>query len=133
MPNSLPQQPIALVVEDEPELQEIYRTVLEAEGWEVRVADNGERALHLFESNRVQMMVVDFLLPKLDGVRFIEETAKIRKTPTIFASAVMRDEVTKRRLQSLGVQWFLEKPFRLTTLRKTIHEIQNLYLNKALA
>ena len=42
MPNSLPQQPIALVVEDEPELQEIYRTVLQAEGWEVRIADNGD-------------------------------------------------------------------------------------------
>ena len=115
-----------LVIEDEPDLQIIYRDVLSREGFEVEVAPDGEVALEKIRSGAYELLVVDFLLPRVDGVEVLEQVAQLRPTPTIFASAVMRDPVTIQHLKNLGVRWFLEKPFRLSALRAILDEAREL-------
>ena len=51
--------------------------------------------------------------------------------PAIFASAVMRDEVTIQHLKNMGVRWFLEKPFRLSALRLILEEARELLDKRA--
>ena len=120
-----------LVVEDEPDLQIIYRDVLSREGFEVHLAGDGEAALHRVVHEHFDLMVVDFLLPKMDGVEFLEEVDKLGGRPAIFASAVMRDEVTIQHLKNMGVRWFLEKPFRLSALRLILAEARELLDKRA--
>ena len=120
-----------LVVEDEPDLQIIYRDVLSREGFEVHLAGDGEAGLQRVKSEHFDLMVVDFLLPKMDGVELLEEVDKLGGRPVIFASAVMRDEVTIQHLKNMGVRWFLEKPFRLSALRSILAEARELLDKRA--
>ena len=115
-----------LVIEDEPDLQIIYRDVLSREGFEVEIAPDGEVALEKIGSRHYDLLVVDFLLPRVDGVEVLEQATHARSTPAIFASAVMRDPVTIQHLKNLGVRWFLEKPFRLSALRAILDEARAL-------
>ena len=111
-----------LVVEDEPTVRRMYEAVLQRDGFDVTLASDGGEALQLFCDTSFDLLVVDYLLPKLDGVMLLTKTANVRVVPTIFASAVMRDEVTMENLRQLGVLWFLEKPFRLNVLREVLAE-----------
>ncbi|MBT6179262.1 MAG: response regulator [Deltaproteobacteria bacterium] len=120
-----------LVVEDEPDLQIIYRDVLSKEGFDVHLTGDGEEAFHRFQNEHFDLMVVDFLLPKMDGVEFLEQVDKLGGRPAIFASAVMRDEVTIQHLKNMGVRWFLEKPFRLSALRLILEEARELLDKRA--
>ena len=120
-----------LVVEDEPDLQIIYRDVLSREGFEVHLAGDGEAGLQRVKNEHFDLMVVDFLLPKMDGVELLEEVDKLGGRPVIFASAVMRDEVTIQHLKNMGVRWFLEKPFRLSALRAILAEARELLDKRA--
>ena len=115
-----------LVIEDEPDLQIIYRDVLSREGFDVEIAPDGEDALNKIQAGCYDLLVVDFLLPRVDGVEVLEQVSKLRPTPAIFASAVMRDPVTIQHLKNLGVRWFLEKPFRLSALRAILDEARAL-------
>ena len=114
------------MIEDEPDLQIIYRDVLSREGFVVEIAPDGEVALEKIGSEHYDLLVVDFLLPRVDGVEVLEQTSHLRPTPAIFASAVMRDPVTIQHLKNLGVRWFLEKPFRLSALRAILDEAREL-------
>ena len=126
-------RPRVLVVEDEPSVQGMYEAILQREGFDVELADNGEQALDAFERQSFDLLVVDFLLPKLDGVMLLQQMIKIRMTPAIFASAVMRDELTACHLRTLGVRWFLEKPFRLNALRQTLAEAKEFLVGGTVA
>ena len=115
-----------LVVEDEPDLQIIYRDVLSREGFDVHLAGDGEVALERVTTEHFDVLVVDFLLPRMDGVEFLEKVDKLGGMPAIFASAGMRDEVTIQHLKNMGVRWVLEKPFRLSALRSILAEAREL-------
>ncbi len=60
--------PSVLVVEDYPGLQHLYQTALEAEGYEVQVAGDGETALEITRQHRPDLILLDLLMPKLGGL-----------------------------------------------------------------
>ena len=63
---------IILLVEDDPSLQDIYRTALTVIGGaEVVMAENGEEGLTQFESNKVNAVIFDIMMPKMNGYEFI--------------------------------------------------------------
>ncbi len=61
-----------LVVEDEPELRELMRRLLEKEGWVVAEAENGRVALERVAESRPELIVLDLMMPEMDGFTFIE-------------------------------------------------------------
>ena len=117
-----PNQRKALVVDDDPDLQKVYVRLLEPAGFQVVVAKDGLLALELFKQQHFSLVVLDYLLPRLDGIKVAEEILKIRKLPLLFCSAVTRDQQMANRLRSLGVGWIVEKPFRLEHLRRAFDE-----------
>ena len=62
-----------LVVEDEPDLAEIYQTLLEQAGYNVAVAHNGKEALDLAQANEPHVILLDLRMPVMDGVGFLEK------------------------------------------------------------
>lgn len=61
-----------LIVEDEPELAEVYQTLLDQAGYKVKVAHNGKNALSIVDEFEPNLILLDLRMPIMDGVEFLE-------------------------------------------------------------
>lgn len=86
-----------LIVEDEPELAEIYQTLLKQEKYDVIVAHNGMEALKVAKSKEPNLILLDLRMPIMDGVAFLEEYDLKAKHPdvkvVVFSNYDMQDEI----------------------------------------
>ncbi len=105
-----------LVVEDEAHLAEVVSDNLEIEGYEVEVVDHGERALETIRQARHDLVLLDVMLPGIDGFT-ICETARAEgiKTPVLFLTAKGSTDDRVRGLEAGGDD-YLAKPFDLQEL-----------------
>lgn len=100
-----------LLIEDEPLTVKIYTTYLKAEGHQVASADNGEDGLRLASKLQPDLIVLDIMMPKLDGFSFLREikdNEKTKKIPVLIYSNLSSDEDIKK-AQKLGAAHFLVK------------------------
>jgi two-component system OmpR family response regulator len=112
-----------LVVDDEPAIRELVTTVLRYEGFEVATAENGRDALTAVEQHRPHLVVLDVMLPDLDGFAVQQRLASSgQRVPVLFLTA--RDTVEdKVRGLTLGGDDYLTKPFSLGELVARIHAV----------
>jgi two-component system OmpR family response regulator len=104
-----------LVVEDEPELLRVISRALEEEGYAVDRAADGEEGLFRARSWEYDAVVLDLMLPKIDGWQLLAEIRKEKKTPVLILTA--RDAVPDRvRGLDGGADDYLVKPFELAEL-----------------
>ena len=99
-----------LVVDDEPMVREVLQRYLELEGYEVAVAEDGEAALTSFIQNRPDLVVLDLMLPRIDGLEVFRRMRADAPTPVIMLTA--RGEETDRVVGlDLGADDYVTKPF----------------------
>ena len=99
-----------LVVDDEKPLREFVRRNLEVRGYKVLSASNGLEALAIFQKETIQLVIMDIMMPHMDG---LEATRRIRQeshVPIVILTA-MGEEVDKVRAFDLGADDYLTKPF----------------------
>jgi two-component system KDP operon response regulator KdpE len=99
-----------LVVDDEKPLRDFVRRNLEVRGYKVLIAANGIEALAIFNNENVQLVIMDMMMPHMDG---LEATRRIRQNshvPIIVLTA-MGEETDKVRAFDLGADDYLTKPF----------------------
>jgi two-component system KDP operon response regulator KdpE len=99
-----------LVVDDERSLRDFVRRNLEVRGYKVLTASNGLEALAIFNNENVQLVIIDIMMPHMDG---LETTRRIRQgshVPIIILTA-MGEEADKVRAFDLGADDYLTKPF----------------------
>ena len=113
-----------LIVEDEADLAWVEQFNLESEGYEVRVAPEGRSAIEALEAFAPEVMVLDVMLPYIDGWEVLERMQELpddRKPKVIMVSAVAgaHDRV---RAEELGVGSFLPKPFDMDDLVRAVNE-----------
>ena len=111
-------QPVVLVVEDEPAQREVLGYNLEAEGFRVAKAENGEEALLLVEEEQPDIIVLDWMLPNLSGIevcRRIKTRPETRNTPVIMLSA-RSEEVDRVRGLETGADDYVVKPYSVLEL-----------------
>ena len=99
-----------LVVDDEKPLREFVRRNLEVRGYKVLTASNGLEALAIFQNETIQLVIMDIMMPHMDG---LEATRRIRQEsviPIIILTA-MGEEADKVRAFDLGADDYLTKPF----------------------
>lgn len=86
-----------LIVEDEPELAEIYQTLLEQADYNVKIAHNGQDALKIADDHKPDLILLDLRMPVMDGVAFLEEYDVKGKHPdvkvVVFSNYDMQDEI----------------------------------------
>ncbi len=105
-----------LLVEDELSFQTLLKINLEAEGYDVTIAGTGKEAISFFESQSFQLVILDIMLPEMDG---LEVCQRIRlhdqKTPILFLTAKdsAKDRITGLKI---GGDDYLSKPFVLEEL-----------------
>ena len=99
-----------LVVDDDKDIRELVAIYLKTEGFNVKLAENGEEALALIEKNKFDLVILDVMMPKIDG---LETLIKIRKNhimPIIFLTA-KNEEIDMIKGLTLGADDYIGKPF----------------------
>ena len=102
-----------LVVEDDGNVSYLLQRVLEGDGHEVLVADDGSRGLAMATRRRPDAIVLDIMMPFMDGFAVLEalrEDERTAATPVLMLSA-MQQESIEERCYRLGAQGFIRKPF----------------------
>ena len=103
--------PKILIVEDELALRDVYATRLQAEGYQVVLASNGEEALATAVSERPDIILLDVMMPKISGfdvLDIIRTTPEIANTRVIMLTA-LSEETDRERGEKLGVDRYLVK------------------------
>lgn len=103
-----------LVVEDEKNIILGVRTCLDAVGYEVETAENGEIALKAVCQNKPDLILLDLVMPQFDGFEFLETmkgNPETRQIPIIVLTAKAGEE-DRQRAMELGADAYMTKPFR---------------------
>ena len=106
--------PQILVVEDDDAIRALVTEVLRDDGYEVSEACNGIEALEYVSHHRPDLIVLDLMMPVMDGWAFVEEYRRRMNSPEVpivVTSASHDLPRTAERLQSFGVRTCLAKPF----------------------
>ncbi|MGI6177410.1 MAG: response regulator transcription factor [Eubacterium sp.] len=99
-----------LVVDDEPKIREVIRDYAEFNGYEVTEAEDGMSAVGLCKLNKYDLVILDIMMPKLDGFSACKEIKKIQDVPVIMLSA-RGEEYDKLFGFELGIDDYVVKPF----------------------
>lgn len=99
-----------LIVDDEKLIRDVVKEYAISEGYHIFEAEDGEMALDIIETNKINVIVLDIMMPKLDGFSTYKEIKKIKNIPTIILSA-RSEEYDKLLGFELGVDDYLTKPF----------------------
>jgi len=103
-------QPRVLVVDDEPQIRRALRLVLRANGYEVSEVGTGEGALDALVIQPFDLMILDLMLPDLDGVEVCRRLREWSRLPVVVLSAHGEEEVKVRALDE-GADDYVTKPF----------------------
>jgi two-component system, chemotaxis family, chemotaxis protein CheY len=110
-----------LVVDDDPDILEALSEILEAEGFEIRRARNGKEALDKLEPDAPQLILLDLMMPVMDGWEFAQRMRQrppeIARIPIIVLSA---DRNVGSKAADLGAVGHLAKPFELNDLLELV-------------
>jgi len=104
-----------LVVDDEPQITRVLRTVLTSQGYQVRVAAEGETALSNFTEWRPELVITDLYMPRMDGVELCRRIRALSTVPIIVLS-VKGEERTKVEALDSGADDYVTKPFGIDEL-----------------
>ena len=104
-----------MVVDDDPNIRELVRLYLEKEGFEVTCAERGDEAVKMFRATPPNLMLLDVMLPGMDGWQVCREVRKISNIPIIMLTA--KDETFDKVLGlELGADDYIVKPFDMKEL-----------------
>ena len=119
-----------LVVEDHGSLCEMLSLYLMRYGYHVRTADNGESALEILSKEKVQLVLLDLMLPRLDGFAVLKQLREKPKSPTPYIIVVSAgaSERDRNKVLELGANEYMPKPFHLMRLLERIQTVEKYLL-----
>ena len=122
MKTPTPDAATILLVDDEDAVQKLLTYPLEREGFRVMQARDGEEALQRFGSERVDLVVLDLMLPKLDGLEVCRRLRAQSTVPIIMLTA-RDDELDKVVGLELGADDYITKPFSIREFRSRVRAL----------
>jgi two-component system response regulator VicR len=115
--------PPILVVDDNPDNAHIIRDYLEARGYPITVAYNGDDAIKAFDEVKPSLVLLDVMMPGRDGwqvCREIKQHPTLGRNVRVVMVTALDDWVNKRQALQTGADDFVEKPFELSRLAATV-------------
>ena len=121
-----------MVVDDDPDILDVLTMILESRGYHVVTARNGVEGLAKVEAEEPELMILDLLMPKMDGFTVYKKLqdpkwAKHRDMPVLVLTSV-REEASRRRYEletgrELEVDDYIEKPFSPDILLERVDKL----------
>ena len=116
-----------LVADDEKEIRELLRLYLENSGYNVVEAEDGQQALDILRSEKIDLCLLDIMMPKIDGYHVLQELRKESNIPVVILSAKDADSEKILGL-NLGADDYMAKPFNpLEALARVNSNIRRFY------
>ena len=109
-----------LVVDDDPRTLRYVRNALAAVGFTILVTGDPQDLSRLIRIERPDLILLDLVLPEIDGIRLMERMPELADIPVIFISGYRREEAIERAFE-LGASDYIVKPFSATELRARVH------------
>ena len=118
----MPESPTILLVDDEDSIQKLLTYPLERDGYRVVQARDGEEALQRFADEEVDLVVLDIMLPKIDGLEVCKRLRATSTVPIIMLTA-RDDELDKVLGLELGADDYITKPFLIREFRSRVRAV----------
>lgn len=116
-----------LVVDDNQDIRELVMHILDADGFHVFSAENGEGALAILRSNSVDLILLDVMMPGTSGLQVLEEIRtgslkRLHEVPVIMITAMASTDDVDKAL-AIGANSYIVKPFRGALIREKVRAI----------
>jgi OmpR family response regulator RpaB len=118
-----------LVVDDEKMIRSLLKMSLQRMGYEVTTAEDGAEALELFQTESFDLVLLDILMPKVDGFTVCSELRRVSDVPIVMLTALNRPDDIVRGLE-LGADNYITKPFTFKEVEARIRAILRRTSNK---
>ncbi|MBI5929535.1 MAG: response regulator [Chloroflexi bacterium] len=119
-----------MVVEDDDSTRKLMREILESEGWRVSEAANGKVALEVMAENRPSVIVLDLMMPEMDGFQFIEamrQNEEWRRIPVVVVTALDLTSDDRQRLNGYVQKVIQKGQYRREELLQQVIDLVNAY------
>ncbi len=116
-----------LIVDDEPDIREILKLLLNSNGYEVFCASEGENAIRLLKENpSTDLIILDVMMPHEDGITVLKKIREFSKVPALFLTAKIQ-ESDKAEAYASGGDDYLTKPFSQNELLMKVNSLIRRY------
>lgn len=112
-----------LLVEDEESIRDVLKSYLEKEGWNVLTAGDGVSALKIVKKIKLDLVVLDLMIPKLSGEEVCQEIRKTSNVPVLIISSKSKEEDLIKGL-NFGADDYITKPFRIKEVVARIYALR---------
>jgi len=118
--------PSVLVVDDEPQVVWVLQFSLEAEGYTTYAANNGAEALVEISEHHPGLMVLDIMMPTMDGWGVLEEMLKLpdHERPRVVIVSALSSLRDRAKAAELGADAYVPKPFNVDELLDVLHGLE---------
>ena len=119
-----------LIVDDDPSIVRLVEHVLQGKGYQVLIANTGSQALQMAKSEELDLMILDLILPGMDGFEVCQRLRQDPVTASLPVLIMSRKDSEKDKAKALkaGANFYLTKPVKPPELHK---QVQNLLASKS--
>ena len=111
-----------LAVDDNPELRTLLKSYLTQEGYSVATASNGQEALFVARQEKPDLVILDLMMPEMDGYEFMRAFSREADTPVIILTARLEENDKVLGLE-LGADDYVTKPFSMRELTARVRAV----------
>jgi len=112
-----------LIVEDDISIRELLVEIFESEGYEVNSSQNGSEGIKALEQGKPDVILMDILMPVMDGYAFREEQIKKPEWNEIPVLAMSAQNQELEKLEAYGIKHFIQKPLELDHLLNQVKQL----------
>ena len=116
-------RPLVLVIEDDYALRSLFREALDSEGFATCIASDGLEGIQLFEQINPDIILMDLMMPRMDGWQALERIRRVSKCPVIIVTGKGTTEDIIKGLLEAGADDYLVKPFGIPELLVRINAV----------
>ena len=115
-----------LVVDDEPQVVWVLQFSLEAEGYTTFAARDGQQALHAIAEHHPKLMLLDIMMPTMDGWGVLEEMMQLprEERPRVVVVSAMANLSDRAKAAEMGADAFMPKPFNVDDLLGVLQDLE---------
>ncbi len=113
----------ALAIDDSVTMRNLVKMALEAEGFTVDTAENGQEALELARRNTYNIVISDINMPVMNGLEFLKEFRSFNRTTPVLMLTTETEATKKEQAKKLGATGWIVKPFKPEDLVKVVKRV----------